>query len=283
MARDAVWAIVVAGGSGRRYGGTKQFELLGGRPVHTWAVEAARSVADGVVLVVPEGAEIALYDEPADGRGPGPVGAGSTSSQAERHERDHRPDFVVTGGATRAASVRAGLLAVPNAAAVIVVHDAARPLATAALFEEVVAAVGAGASAVVPGLPIADTVKQVDGAIVRATLDRRQLVRVQTPQGFIAAALRQAHAGEPEGTDDASLLEALGMAVVVVAGEEHNLKITTPPDLALAEWWLKQRSSPDGPGAAAEGAEGAKGSKGPEEGEHQDRRGLRRPPVLDRS
>jgi 2-C-methyl-D-erythritol 4-phosphate cytidylyltransferase len=223
MAGEAVWAIVVAGGTGRRYGGTKQFELLGDRPVHTWAVEGARSVADGVVLVVPELCEIAVIS-----------GA----------------DIVVTGGATRAASVRAGLRAVPAEAAVIVIHDAARPLASPSLFAAVVEAVRAGATGAVPGLAIPDTVKQVEGRFVRATLDRQDLVRVQTPQGFVAAVLRQAHAAEPEATDDASLLEALGIPVVVVTGEEHNLKITTPPDLALAEWWLEHRAPADGSAAA---------------------------------
>ena len=128
----------------------------------------------------------------------------------------------------------------------IVVHDAARPLASPSLFGTVVAAVRAGAGGAVPGLAIPDTVKRVEGELVRGTLDRRELVRVQTPQGFVAEVLRRAHAGEPEATDDASLLEALGIPVVVVAGEEHNLKITTPPDLALAEWWLDHRGATEG-------------------------------------
>jgi 2-C-methyl-D-erythritol 4-phosphate cytidylyltransferase len=221
MGGDAVWAIVVAGGTGRRYGGEKQFELLGGRPVHTWAVEAAHSVAQGVVLVVPDQARAA---------------------EALRVEAAQRAEIVVTGGATRAASVRAGLSAVPLDAALILVHDAARPLASPPLFERVVAAVRRGADAAIPGLPIPDTVKQVEDDIVRATLDRRELVRVQTPQCFVAAALRRAHAGERDATDDASLLESLGVPIVVVAGEEHNLKITTPSDLALAQWWLEQRA-----------------------------------------
>jgi 2-C-methyl-D-erythritol 4-phosphate cytidylyltransferase len=246
VAGDSVWAIVVAGGAGRRYGGTKQFELLEGRPVHAWAVEAARSVADGVVLVVPEHS-----DEFLPGR--------KVSAAAPSLGVAIGADVVVTGGGTRAASVRAGLAAVPPDAGVIVVHDAVRPLASAALFQAVVEAVRAGAPGAIPGLPVADTVKEVDGDVVRATLDRRILVRVQTPQGFLADVLRRAHEGLPEATDDASLLEALGTKVIVVAGEEHNLKITTPSDLGLAEWWLGQRrrATAGGSGAAGGGAGGA--------------------------
>jgi len=250
VAGDSVWVIVVAGGAGRRYGRTKQFELLGGRPVHSWAVEAARSVADGVVLVVPAQFEVVgLEGRGGDGAGtPRAIGRCAPGAVARG------PDIVVRGGETRAASVRAGLRAVPPDTGVIVVHDAARPLASPSLFEAVVRAVRGGARGAVPGLGIPDTVKQVEGNLVRGTIDRRELVRVQTPQGFTAEVLRRAHAGEPEATDDSSLLEALGIEVVVVEGEEHNLKITTPPDLALAEWWLKHRAAfggaPDPAGAA---------------------------------
>jgi 2-C-methyl-D-erythritol 4-phosphate cytidylyltransferase len=248
---DSVWAIVVAGGAGRRYGRTKQFELLAGRPLHAWAVEAARSVAHGVVLVLPAQFEVEALEVDLEG---GPPGAPGRSSA--RSHRSDRPDIVVTGGETRAASVRAGLRAVPTDAGVIVVHDAARPLASPSLFEAVVREVRSGASGVVPGLGVPDTVKRVEGRKVRATIDRRDLVRVQTPQGFRARTLREAHAGEPEATDDSSLLEAIGIPVVVVEGEEHNLKITTPPDLALAEWWLKQRAATGAAGTPTElGAE----------------------------
>jgi 2-C-methyl-D-erythritol 4-phosphate cytidylyltransferase len=206
---------VVAGGSGRRFGGLKQFLQLSGRPVAAWSVEACRSVADGVVLVVPGG----------------PHEAGADVAGAELGA-----DLTVTGGATRADSVRAGLEAVPGEAEIIVVHDAARPLATIGLFAAVTGAVRApGVEGAIPVLAVSDTLKRaVDGAIV-ATVDRDGLVAVQTPQAFTARALRAAHRAGGEATDDAGLLERLGSTVVTVAGEPGNLKITNPDDLAMAE------------------------------------------------
>ncbi|MGD0440106.1 MAG: 2-C-methyl-D-erythritol 4-phosphate cytidylyltransferase [Acidimicrobiales bacterium] len=207
-----VWVIVVAAGQGRRFGQPKQFVSLGGRPVIEWSLEAARSVARGVVAVVPE----AFLGNPAVGKG---------------------ADRVIAGGPTRASSVRRGLAAVPENADIVVVHDAARPLASRELFRAVVDAVTAGADGAVPGLAVADTVKRVRGDRVVETLDRSELVAVQTPQAFRVEALRRAHVGAPEATDDAGLLEALGLSVVVVPGEYHNLKLTSPDDLATAEKW----------------------------------------------
>lgn len=210
-----VWSIVVAGGAGRRFGQMKQFALLGGRPVAAWAVATCRASSDGVVLVVPAGS-----------------GNGT----------DLGADTVVEGEATRAGSVRRGLAAVPAEAEVIVVHDAARPLATAALFRAVVAAVESGADAAIPAVPVRDTIKVVDGGrTVTATLDRSTLVAVQTPQAFAAALLRRAHADGAEATDDAALVERLGATVSVVPGEAHNLKITTPDDLRAAEHILESQ------------------------------------------
>jgi 2-C-methyl-D-erythritol 4-phosphate cytidylyltransferase len=208
-----VWVIVVAGGSGRRFGSLKQFALIGGRRVLDRSVEAARSVATGVVLVVPGPA----VDDPTF--------------------RD-LADVVVAGGATRAASVRCGLAAVPDEAAVIVVHDAVRPLASPALFREVVSAVVDGADGAVPAIPVTDTVKRVHGGVVVGTLDRSELVAVQTPQAFRASALRSAHRGEPEGTDDAGIVERAGAKVVVVAGEPRNIKLTSVEDAEVLESWL---------------------------------------------
>ena len=204
----AVWAIVVAAGSGSRFGGPKQYEALGDRRVLDWSLAAARSVATGVVL--------AVLPERADAPEP-------------------EADVVVAGGLTRSSSVRAALAAVPASAEVVVVHDGARPLASPALFEAVVAAVRAGADAAVPGLPVADTVKRVLDGVVSATLDRGELVMVQTPQAFSAAALRRAHAVEAAfATDDAALVEAVGGRVVVVPGEADNAKLTSPADLGAA-------------------------------------------------
>ena len=199
-----VWAIVVAAGRGSRFGGPKQFAELEGRRVVDWALVAARSVADGVVLVVP-----------AD------------------HMADEAPaaDVVVAGAGTRSGAVRAGLAAVPAGADVVVIHDAARPFASPALFAAVVSCVRAGADGAVPGVAIADTVKRVADGRVVGTLDRSDLVAVQTPQAFAAEVLRRAHAAGGEATDDAALVEAAGGRVMVVAGDPANSKITLRADL----------------------------------------------------
>ncbi len=194
----------MAGGSGARFGERKQYLLLGARRVVDWSLDAARRHTDGVVLVVP-----------ADAVDLAQAGA----------------DVVVAGGATRSASVRAGLAAVPASASVIVVHDAARPVPVPAVWDRVLAAVAAGADAAVPAVPVTDTLREVGGA----TVDRSRFLAVQTPQAFRAAALRAAHASAADGTDDASLVEAGGGRVVVVDGDPENIKITTPVDLALAE------------------------------------------------
>ena len=136
-------------------------------------------------------------------------------------------DVVVAGGATRSASVRAGLSALPADAEVVLVHDAARPYASADVWQRVLDGLATSADAVVPCVPVVDTLREVGGA----TVDRTRFVAVQTPQGFAAEALRRAHAGDPEGTDDASLVEAAGGKVLVVDGDPGNRKITTPDDL----------------------------------------------------
>jgi len=204
-----IWTIVVAAGRGERFGGDKQAADLGGRPVVAHSVATAMRASDGVVVVVAaerlDEAEVLLAE--ADG-----VLA------------------VVDGGATRSDSVRSGLAAVPDDAEVILVHDGARPLASDALFARVVAAVKAGADAVVPGVPVADSLRAIDGSVV----DRDGVIAVQTPQGFSAHRLRSAHAAGGDASDDATLVEAAGGTVVVVDGEVANLKITRPVDLALA-------------------------------------------------
>lgn len=207
---------MVAGGSGRRFGGPKQFLQLAGRPVAAWSVAAARTVADGVVLVVPAGAD----DSDSGASGPSTMGA----------------DRVVVGGSSRAGSVRAGLAAVPEDAAVIVVHDAARPLATPALFAAVVDAVRSdGADGAIPVLPLSDTLKRTSEGRVLSTVDRAGLATTQTPQAFVAARLRAAHRGAGEATDDAGLLELEGATVHTVPGDPRNLKLTRAEDLVVAE------------------------------------------------
>lgn len=214
-----VWAVVVAAGSGTRFGRAKQFARLGGRPVVAWATEAVRSVADGVVLVLPPDRVEAAAD----------LGA----------------DAVVAGGPSRSASVRLGLSAVPEEAVVVVVHDAARPLATADLFRAVLAGLepgsdGVAADGAICAVPVADTLKRLedDGATVAGTVARDGLVAVQTPQAFRADVLRRAHRAGGEATDDAALVEAIGGTVRVVAGDPCNLKLTTPSDLDYAEHLL---------------------------------------------
>jgi 2-C-methyl-D-erythritol 4-phosphate cytidylyltransferase len=212
----SVWVIVVAAGSGSRFGRPKQYEELAGRPVLDWSLAAAAASAgpgDGVVVVVP------------------PDRVGEPAPHADR---------VVAGGATRSGSVRAGLAAVPGDADIIVVHDGARPLAGADLFARVVEAVREGADAAVPAVGVTDTLRHRSGGQV----DRDRLVAVQTPQAFRAAALRAAHAPEPEATDDASLVEATGGKVVIVEGSPANLKITRPIDLVIAEALLRSGEAP---------------------------------------
>ena len=199
-----VWTIVVAAGSATRFGRPKQYEPLGDRRVLDWSLRAARSTSDGVVLVVAPD----HVDSPEPGA-----------------------DHVVAGQATRSGSVRAGLDAVPDDAHVVLVHDGARPLAGSDLFGAVVAALSQGVDAVVPAVPVVDTVRSRTTGVV----DRSDLVVVQTPQAFDAAALRAAHVAGDEGTDDASLVEANGGSVLLVPGTPTNLKITYPTDLLVAE------------------------------------------------
>ncbi len=198
---EIVWSIVVAGGTGSRFGGLKQFVPLSGRRVIDHATAAAATVSEGVVAVVPsvDGIEI----------------EGAT---------------VVRGGATRSESVRAGLAAVPAEATIVAVHDAARPLATADLFARVVGAVRDGADAAVPVVSPVDTLRYRSGG----HLDRDLVAAVQTPQVFRCSVLRGVHATAPEATDDASLVEAAGGRVVLVEGERANLKVTEPVDLLVA-------------------------------------------------
>jgi 2-C-methyl-D-erythritol 4-phosphate cytidylyltransferase len=145
----------------------------------------------------------------------------------------------VAGGATRAESVRAGVREVPEDAVIVLVHDAARPLLSEEVIERVLAPIGEGWDGAVPGLPLADTIKRVRGEEVVATLDRDELVAVQTPQAFAADVLRTALGGDVAGVSDCSaLVEAAGGRVRVVPGDPRLLKITTAEDLALVESWL---------------------------------------------
>ncbi len=207
---ENVWTIVVAGGSSQRFGRPKQYEQLGEKRVIDHSLAVAESASTGVVLVVP-----------------------SIDVQVEGG---------VAGGQTRSESVRNGLAAVPPDATIICVHDAARPFADAALFRAVIAAVSNGADCAIPGVPVVDTIKVVNGlGIVVSTPERSTLRAVQTPQAFRADVLRAAHAGGSESTDDAALVEARGGTVVVVPGSLDNRKITVPEDLVWARSKVDQR------------------------------------------
>jgi 2-C-methyl-D-erythritol 4-phosphate cytidylyltransferase len=226
LTRATAWAVVVAGGGGARFGSHKQFATLGGREVVDWSLEAAGRACAGVVLVVP--------------------------AQSVARCR-HRASRVVAGGPTRPASVRAGLAAVPASADIVVIHDAARPLASEHIWELVMAAIAGGADAAVPCVPVTDTIKQrtEDGRLI--TLDRGRLMASQTPQAFLASVLRAAHAGGADATDDAALVEAMGGRVVVVPGEATNLKLTGPVDLAVAEAILGHASPGERPDGRSDG------------------------------
>jgi 2-C-methyl-D-erythritol 4-phosphate cytidylyltransferase len=224
----SAWAILAAAGQGVRLGAgaPKALRPLAGVPMlaHSLTTLAKAPSVVRIVVAAPAGwedrvAEVAAQFVP-DGVG------------------------VVPGGATRADSVRAALGVVPVATERVVVHDAARPLADVALVEAALAALDRADGAVC-AVPVSDTLKQVSGDHVLATIDRSVLWRAQTPQAFRAGALRRAHeradAGDVDVTDDAVLLERAGASVVVVAGDERNMKVTTPADFALAEALLEAR------------------------------------------
>ena len=211
--RQGVWTIVVAAGSGSRFGAPKQFlNLMGSRVVDRSVAEAVVH-SEGVVVVVPA--------HPMPGDDPPTVS-------------DDVVLRVVPGGSSRSASVRRGLAMVPESARVILIHDGARPLASAAVYEAVIGAIRGGADAAVPVVELADTIRRKGGGVV----DRDELVGVQTPQAFRPDLLRRAHESEPEATDDASVVEEMGADIELVKGERRNLKITTPLDLDVAAAWL---------------------------------------------
>jgi 2-C-methyl-D-erythritol 4-phosphate cytidylyltransferase len=220
----SVWAILVAAGRGERLGldRPKAFANLGDEPLLAEPLRRLEACPwiDAMVLVAPPG-----WEEPAillaEEEGCGKVRA------------------CVTGGEERSDSVRAGLAEAADDALVILVHDAARPLVTDDVVERVLAPLSEGWDGAVPGLPVGDTLKRVaaDGR-VEETVARDGLWAVQTPQAFAADALRRAHAGDSDATDDAGLVEATGGRVKVVEGDPRLLKVTTAADLDRIASWL---------------------------------------------
>jgi 2-C-methyl-D-erythritol 4-phosphate cytidylyltransferase len=202
-------------------GAPKALRLLAGEPLLLHAVRGLRRAPDvGPVVVAAPASEVE------------PVRALLRAFDV----------VVVAGGAERQDSVRAALAALPADVDLVLVHDAARCLTPVAVVERVVAALRAGAQAVVPVLPVADTVKQVDGDRVVATVDRSALRAVQTPQGFRRDVLERVHASTgPALTDDAGLVEAAGGTVTTVVGADEAFKVTRPLDLLLAEALLRER------------------------------------------
>ena len=199
------WGIVVAAGEGSRFGRAKHDLQLAGRPLWQWARGALLEGGLAEVVVV------------------GPVPGG------------------IPGGARRRDSVAAGLASIPDTISEVVIHDAARPLASPALVERVLARLEVGdVVGVVPGVPVRDTLKHVEDGSVIATVDRRRLISVQTPQAFLVPPLRAAHAvDDQDASDDAMLLEHAGEKVAWVEGEPSNFKITYPGDLRVMEAMIK--------------------------------------------
>ncbi|MEU2119159.1 2-C-methyl-D-erythritol 4-phosphate cytidylyltransferase [Streptomyces sp. NPDC016459] len=244
-ARPSRTAVVIpAAGRGVRLGpgAPKALRTLSGTPmlIHAVRAMAASRAVSLVVVVAP------------------PEGAAEVKNLLDAHALPERTDYlVVPGGETRQESVRRGLDALPEGVTTVLVHDAARPLVPVDTVDAVIEAVRDGAVAVVPALPVSDTVKEVEPAEkpgdpeqVVATPVRARLRAVQTPQGFDHDTLVHAHAtvalaGEG-ATDDAGMVERLGAPVVVVPGHEEAFKVTRPLDLVLAEAVLARRRANDG-------------------------------------
>lgn len=221
-----VWAVLAAAGRGERLGSDrpKAFARLAGRPLLAESLERLESsdwIERIVIAAPPE------WEEPS-------ILVAEELAATKVHS-------VITGGVSRSESVRLALEEVPEEAAVVLVHDAARPLLPEAVIERVLAPLGEGWDGAVPVLPLADTIKRVEGDRVVETLARGEHVAVQTPQAFLADGLRQAlAAGDISNASDcASLVEARGGRVKAVAGDPRLLKVTGQEDLGLVESWLE--------------------------------------------
>ncbi len=226
--------MLAAAGRGERLGGAvdgpnpdrpKAFAQLHGRPLVAESLERLEGCEwiDAIVVVAPPDWEepvILLAEE---------LGCGKVVA-------------AVAGGASRAESVCIGVGEVGDDAAVILVHDAARPLVSSSVIERLLAALNEGWDGAIPGLALVDTVKRVRDGTVVETLAREELAAVQTPQAFVASVLREAVAGGDAATDCSSLVERRGGRVTIVPGDQRLQKVTTPEDLALVESWLAAES-----------------------------------------
>ena len=218
----SVGVVIVAAGPGTRLGAAvpKAFVTVAGRPLLWYAVRSALLAGPAAVVVAAPGSHV-----------------DDAIGLLEPLSREHGiPVQVVPGGVERGDSVLVAVRWLPAECDVVLVHDAARAFAPPELFERVAAAITEVTAAVVPGLPVVDTIKSVDAdGIITGTPDRAGLRAVQTPQGFDAEVLRAAYASGLSATDDAALVETLGHHVRVVAGDPLAFKVTTPEDLARAE------------------------------------------------
>ena len=221
-------AVIVAGGSGSRFGGDKLMAQLGGMSVLARTLRAFET-AEEIHQIIVVAREDALGTVADLCRDYGKVGA------------------VVPGGDTRAKSCLAGVMAVSPRAELIAIHDGARPLVTDDVIRDALWTAHRHMAAI-PAVPVRDTVKQADNGVVRGTPDRASLYAVQTPQCFqadlIRTALLDAVQNAPEITDDSMAVERIGGRIYLSRGSEENIKITTPLDLALGEIILARRSNP---------------------------------------
>ena len=214
---DLVAVIIPAGGSGERLGAKipKALVQLAGKTLIEHAVANMAPIANQIIVAAPAGFEEQFKDL---------LGSEVT---------------VVTGGLTRTLSVKKALALVEKENEYILVHDAARSLASTDLAMRVIDSLRAGEKAVIPGMPVSDTIKRVDGDnYVTKTPTRSKLRSIQTPQGFTRKLLIKAHTSADDATDDAALVEDRGVDVKVILGEERAMKITTMKDLAIAHNWL---------------------------------------------
>lgn len=240
MNDSTVAVIVVAAGSGTRLGHAqpKAFVPLGDDTILGIALDAVLGMRDTPYVVV-----VAPGDRVDEARSIVAARAGAASASFD----------VVPGGDSRQESVSRGLASLPHVIETVLVHDAARPLTPSAVFDEVAAAVRARGHGVVPALPVVDTIKRVDAAgRVLGTVDRSELAAMQTPQGFPRSALEHAYSrAHGEHTDDAALVESIGMPIDVVPGDARAFKVTVPADLHRAEQLVAERAGADAAAAAA--------------------------------
>ncbi len=218
-----MWSIVVAAGSGTRFGADKQLEPLSGRRLIDWSVDLLCDIGPTIV-VGPESTDPVDYF--ASTREP----SKTIMSRVERFVR---------GGSSRSESVRCGLACVDESATHVLIHDAARPMLSSELLQRVVAALVEGADGVIPVVPVVDTLQTRKGE----TVDRSALVAVQTPQGFERRLLLKAHSAGLDATDDSTLVHLAGGKVVQVEGDPRNIKVTVPDDMRIAETFMSNLQS----------------------------------------